>query len=852
MPTHIHEIPDGDALEAGHFVRFYDDDNLLITEVAGFMNTALQSGGGGIIIATPAHINDLHVRLTELGYGHPSNGKLITLDAEQTLAQFMIDEWPDEGRFNAVVGKVVRDACAESGSVNAFGEMVALLCEQGLFDAAIRLEQLWNDLAASTSFSLFCAYPWNLFPTAELSTAFQKVCEAHDHICGHGNPAEAKDANLRLAELEQKSRVLEAEIARRTQAEQILKEREQELADFLENSVEGLHRVGPDGTILWANKAELNLLGYRWDEYIGQNITEFHVERSEIENILKKLKAGETLYDHPARLRCKNGAIKHVLIHSNGRFENGQLRYTRCATRDATERHERDRAIEQRDRMLLQAPIATALLSIPDFTFHIANERFCELTSRRGIEGKPFAEVFPELKNGELAQQMRRVAATGKSFSSELEFVIRAADGGLKEHFIQCNLEPLVNIDGDTHCIIFVATDITQRVKDRQQLQMAHAEREKLVNELIDAGRAKDEFLAMLGHELRNPLAPVLLALELMRTRDDKTSRQEREIIERQVQHMTRLVDDLLDISRITRGTIDLHVSEIELSQVLAKAVEMASPLFEQRSHHLNMDIEEGLRVQGDPMRLAQVVSNLLTNAARYTDTGGEIILSARRDNANQLCISVRDNGIGIPDEMLTQIFHLFFQRKQDIDRAQGGLGIGLSIVKNIIELHGGSVEAKSAGIGHGSEFILTLPVTSLLIKPESATAQTAEVETMACKRRIMVVDDNEDAADTLAELFELNGHEVKVFYDPIAALAGAPEFKPEIAVLDIGLPVLDGYELAARLRSVMDGLPCRLIALTGYGQEADKAKTQAAGFEQHLVKPVRMSQINQLLVSPD
>jgi CheY-like chemotaxis protein len=256
--------------------------------------------------------------------------------------------------------------------------------------------------------------------------------------------------------------------------------------------------------------------------------------------------------------------------------------------------------------------------------------------------------------------------------------------------------------------------------------------------------------------------------------------------------------------------------------------------------------------MNGDPTRLAQVVSNLLTNAARYTDVGGQIVLSANRNNEGQLRISVKDNGVGISEEMQAQIFELFFQGKQNIDRAHGGLGIGLSIVKNIVELHGGTVKAKSRGIGSGSEFIVTLP--ALTLSPTSGEMAPAQMDALeaGCKRRVMLVDDNEDAANALGTLLESHGHEVEIFYDPVTALSAVPHFKPEIAVLDIGLPVLNGYELAVKLRSVMGEQPCRLIALTGYGQEADKAKSELAGFEKHLVKPVSLNQLAGLINSPD
>jgi PAS domain S-box-containing protein len=841
----------GAPQKGDHFVRFYDDEIPLLAEVADFIDDALCAGGVGIIIATADHVQDLRRRLA--GLGNASNhhtwfpGKLITLDAEDALAQFMVGDWPDENRFNQVVGEVVRSAFTEGKVVHAFGEMVALLCERGLPLAAIRLEELWNALATTASFSLFCAYPWRFFPTAESASTFRQVCGAHDHVCALSHTAlsgESKDVHLSLAELEQRTRALTAEVARRAAVEQTLKQREKEFADFVDNAAEGIHRVAADGTILWANKAELAMLGYGWEEYVGHHIADFHVDYPIIESILQKLSRGETLYDQPARLRCKDGAIKHVLLNSNGSFEDGHLRYTRCFTRDATERHERDEALVQRNQVLLHAPVATALLHGPDFNFQLANRRFHEMVARVDVVGKPFMQVFPELECSQVTRLIYQVFATGKPVSDdELHFVIHDADGSRKERFIKLSLEPLAGINGKTDSIILVAVDITEQVTSRKALEKAGLERTELLTQLASANSSKDEFLAMLGHELRNPLSPIVMALELMQIRGDATTKPEQDIIRRQVHHMVRLVDDLLDISRITRGRIALQVGDLELSGVLVKAIEMASPLIEHRGHHFNVDIEPGLHMAGDPVRLAQVVTNLLTNAARYTENGGHITLSAARETEDVVRIIVKDDGIGIPDELLPRIFDLFLQGKQSLDRAAGGLGIGLSLVKNITELHGGTVKAESRGVGFGSEFILRLPIKSPSEKPAASDNMQSNA-LVPSKRRVMLVDDNVDAVNTLEKLLTHCGHVVEVFNDPVAALSATPRFKPQIAVLDIGLPVLNGYDLALEMRSIMGDHPCRMIALTGYGQDVDRAKSQAAGFERHLVKPINPDQI--------
>ncbi|WP_075794541.1 ATP-binding protein [Massilia putida] len=785
---------------SGHFVRFYDDGDVMLDEVASFLGQAVRSDGKGIVIATQDHVDVLRRRLGRAAV------RVAWMDAEAVLAQFMVEGWPDPARFEAAVGTAVAAACAGGATLHAFGEMVALLCARGCHDAALELEALWNGLAARYDFSLFCAYPWDAFPTPDLAHAFRHVCAQHDHACADQAldlPAEG-DADIGRIRLEQEVRALRADVARHKENEQTLRLSERELADFVENAVEGLHRVGADGTILWANRAELQMLGYTWEEYVGHNIAEFHADTPVIGDIISRLVRGETLYDYPARLRCKDGSIRHVLIHSNGSFEDGQLRFTRCFTRDATERRERDIALRQRDRMLLDAPVAAALLTGPDFVFRLANRRYCELVGRGGIEGQPLLQAFPELRGSEIHHLLEQVHATGQA--------ARVEELHVHERFLKFSVEPLAVEEGEERGMIVVAVDVTEQVRIRQEIEHAHAEREELLAELTTANRAKDEFLAMLGHELRNPLSPIVSALELIRMRGETGSLREREVIERQVQHLVRLVDDLLDVSRVTRGKVELKCERVEIAQPLGKAIEMARPLLEQHRHRLDVDIEPALVWEGDPMRLAQVVANLLTNAARYTPAGGHVMVRARGADGEQVRIDVTDTGIGMTPELRAQVFDLFFQGKRNIDRAEGGLGIGLALVKNIVELHGGRVEAHSDGPGKGSAFVVLLPRRT---PAAGAVEDVPRVPSApaAARCRVMLVDDNVDGADTLARLLAAHGHEVRVFHEPVAALAAVPGFLPDLAVLDIGLPVLDGYEVARRLRVLLDGHPCRLVS---------------------------------------
>src|SRR5450830_1352894 len=339
-----HETPHGH--DGHHFVRFYDDEELLADEIAQHLLAALTQQGSAIVIATPARVAAILPRLRAASAVAPDLlARLVVRDAADTLAAITTDGWPDDDRFDAVVGTLVRETGSTGAPLHAYGEMVALLCAEGRFEAAVRLEQLWNTLAERTTFSLFCAYPWTLFPTVELANSFAAICQAHTHACSQKQPAAgtvSRPDQFRLLDLERKALALDGEVRRRRDAERMAASSEADLADFLDNAAEGIHRVGADGTILWANKAELALLGYRWEEYVGRHIGEFHADPHVIDHILATLQKGETIYDQPARLRCKDGSIRHVLIHSNACFENGELRYTRCFTRDATERHERD------------------------------------------------------------------------------------------------------------------------------------------------------------------------------------------------------------------------------------------------------------------------------------------------------------------------------------------------------------------------------------------------------------------------------------------------------------------------------------------------------------------------------
>ncbi|HEX7452215.1 MAG TPA: response regulator [Polyangiaceae bacterium] len=505
-----------------------------------------------------------------------------------------------------------------------------------------------------------------------------------------------------------------------------------------------------------------------------------------------------------------------------------------------------------------QAPAGIAVLRGPTLVFELANARFEAIMQRPGLVGKSFVEAMPELDGQAVLKILEEVYRSGTRYVGH-EFPIslrRNPNTGIEDVFFDFVYEPFLSIDGAVAGITCVALDVSDRVRGAQELDRLIADREQLLlrerqarREAEAGSRAKDEFLAMLGHELRNPLAPIVTALQLLRLRGNDPAKHEHTIIERQVQHLTTLVDDLLDVSRITQGKITLKRERVELSSIVSRAVELASPLLEERRHRLVVDVpEHGVLVLVDATRFAQVISNLVGNSAKYTEPDGEIVISAT-SVAGDVTLSVTDNGIGIDEHTLPHVFDIFMQERQASDRAQGGLGLGLAIVRSLVEMHGGVVSAASAGLGAGSSFTIHLPAAATHEDgaPSPLPVLTPHPPSTAVQR-VLVVDDNVDAAELLALVMRQLGCETRIAHDGPSALAMAESFRPELALLDIGLPVMDGYELARNLRQRPDADPLRLVAVTGYGQKSDVDQAFAAGFDDHLTKPVNIDLLEGLL----
>jgi PAS domain S-box-containing protein len=451
--------------------------------------------------------------------------------------------------------------------------------------------------------------------------------------------------------------------------------------------------------------------------------------------------------------------------------------------------------------------------------------------------GQPLEAVFRivnETTRKTVENPVSQVIRLGAIVGLANHTVLIAKDG--TELAIDDSGAPIRDARGRVVGVVLVFRDITQRRGSERALE--------------DADRRKDEFLAMLAHELRNPLAPIRNAahtLALLGTGDDRV-RWVSGVIERQVGLMTRLVDDLLDVSRITSGKITLQRTTVSVREVLAQAVETARPLAESRGQALEVDVpEDAGGVDGDPARLAQAVGNLLDNAIKYTDDGGRIGLRARVE-AHEVVIVVEDSGVGVDPELLPHVFDLFIQADRSLERKQGGLGLGLTLVRRLVEMHGGHVEAASAGPGLGSAFTIRLPCLAAEVAEPVAAAEPAEAATAGPARRILVVDDQQDSTDSLALFLRLRGHEVRTAHDGPSALDEIEHYRPEVVFLDLGLPGMSGYDVARRVRMKTDLGPLRLVALTGYGTDADRQKTRDAGFDVHLAKPVDPRAVDELL----
>ncbi len=589
------------------------------------------------------------------------------------------------------------------------------------------------------------------------------------------------------------------------------------------------------GRFVFVNKALLDLWGYRLDQAVGKTFFELPYPnelaaklQSQIQQVIEQglPLRDETPYTNPAG---QTGFYEYIFAPVFG--SNGAIEAVAGSTRDITDRKITESALQfrtaQYETLVNTAPLGVYLI---DADFKIREVNPIAATVFKNIPdviGRDLGEVFHTLRPAdyadELIRRFRYTLATGEP-DMESELTQQRHDVRLKEYYEwQISRIPL----GNTFGVVCYFREISEQVHARRALEAAD--------------RQKNEFLAMLAHELRNPLAPIHNASEfLARTLTDHSTLLEPvNIIQRQVAQLSRLVDDLLDVSRISEGRLNLRLHYLDLGDVISQAIETAAPLIKAKVHNLQVRVDEQpIWVMGDSARLIQCVANILSNAAKYTDPGGQILLTLRRDGETAV-ISIMDNGIGLHANLIPKIFDLFVQGDRNLDRAQGGLGLGLALVKRLIEKHGGKVSAANRDTERGAVFEIRLPA---LDAPERVTK--SKISRPVPPRRVLIVDDNSDAADSLGRVLQTDGHDIEVVYSGSQALDKFSVFKPEVVLLDIGLPDIVGYDVARKLRTLPGGESVCIVALTGYGQEDDLQQAIASGFDRHLLKPVDLEQL--------
>ena len=673
------------------------------------------------------------------------------------------------------------------------------------------------------------------------------------------------------------------DITERKRAEEERNRVESDYIDFVENAALGLHWVGSDGKILWANQAELDLLGYTRDEYIGRHIAEFHADEDVINDILCKLSNKETLRDHEARLRRKDGSILHVLITSNVRWDKGRFVHTRCFTRDITEnkRVEETRSllasiVESSDDAIISKTMDGTIVS-----WNKGAERLYGYSAEE-VKGRSVTLLMPPNRIDDFPKIMETLRRGQPIEHYETERVRK--DGQIIQ--VSLTISVIKNAAGGITGASTIARNITERKRaeeEREELlereQAARREAEQAHNlsaELLlreqaarkqaeEASRMKDEFLATVSHELRTPLNAIVGWAAILRRRsvDNNTAAQAIETIERNARAQTQLIEDLLDISRIITGRMRLDVQPVEVPLVIQGAVDAIRPAADAKGIRLQVVLDpKAGPVSGDPSRLQQVVWNLLSNAVKFTPKGGRVQIRLERINSHTE-ITVSDTGKGISSEFLPYVFDRFRQADSSYTRVHGGLGLGLAITRQLVELHGGTVEAQSAGEGYGATFTVKLPITiskdlaHYLTGASEAAAPAATPVTTGrppalVGLRILIVDDEADASELLKIILSDWGAEVQAAGSAAEGLETLKRWRPDVLISDIEMAYEDGYSLIAKVRVLPneEGGQTPAIALTAHVRAEDRLRALSYGFDAHVSKPMEMAELATVIVS--
>jgi PAS domain S-box-containing protein len=609
-----------------------------------------------------------------------------------------------------------------------------------------------------------------------------------------------------------------------------------------------------DGILIEPNRLSLEACGYTRDEVVGKPFWDcpwWNRSAALMDQIRGAIAQAATGQAFRAEMPyfVSDGSERIVdLVVLPIKGEDGNVLFLAPTGTDITDRK---RAEEDREKFVTLAETITDFVGICDlqgqpFYVNKAGMRMVGLNEQEPLQDISVRDFFfPEDQPKMLDEFLPSVLKNGHG---EVEVRFRHFRTG---NALWMLYKVVALVDSHDNCVglATVSRDITQRRDLENNLR-------QLASDLSEANHRKDEFLATLAHELRNPLAPIRNGLQLMKLADGDTDtvKEARALIERQVAQMVRLVDDLLDVSRITRGKIDLRREHVDIASIVQQAVETSRPAIESSQQELKIELpSQPIYLHADPVRMAQVFSNLLNNSGKYSEPGGCISIVVERQGPAAV-ISVKDTGIGIPPDMLPKIFDMFTQIDRSLDRSDGGLGIGLTLVRRLVDLHNGSVQANSAGPGQGSEFIIRLPIVVEI--PEQLPEPAVTEQKLVDASRILVVDDNRDSATSLALLLKAAGNDTQIAHDGLAAVELADSFRPDVILLDIGLPRLNGYEVARRIRGQTWGQGMILVALTGWGQDDDRRKSKEAGFDGHMVKPVGyaalVKTLNELRAKPD
>jgi PAS domain S-box-containing protein len=634
------------------------------------------------------------------------------------------------------------------------------------------------------------------------------------------------------------------DVTARRQSETLLRRAEERSRSVVDNVLDGIITIDDAGRIRSFNRAAESLFGFAADEVIGQNVKMLMPEpyHSEHDGYLNNyLKTGRARIIGIGRevvgLRKDGSTFPMELAVSE--FSVASDRYFTGIVRDLTERNQRDEALregEARFRVALEGTPVAVFNCDRDLRFTWLYNSRAPFEASRAI-GKRADEVLPGDSVGELVDLMHDVLTSGQG-----ERRVVAIPLGADMLYFDSAVEPMRGEHGKIVGVRGAMADISER-------RRIDVERERMARALREADQRKNEFLATLAHELRNPLAPIKNSISILQLKGppDPELVEARAVIDRQVRQMSRLLDDLLEVNRLDRKKFELRKQSVTLSTVIQSALESASPGIERGRHHVDLELRDDVVIEADPLRLSQVFANLLTNAAKYTDDGGQIWIHAALDG-DFVDVSVRDNGMGISAESGPRLFEMFSQVPSTLERARGGVGIGLSLAKGLVELHGGSIAAHSEGIGKGSTFTVRLPI----IPGGLAVSAPPEPTLPALKsaRRILIADDVRDNADTLAMVLRALGHTVEVAYDGVEALATAANFRPELGVFDIAMPLMNGLDACRQIRSQPWGKSIFMIAQTGWGQEEDRRRATEAGFDRHMLKPVDVGSLMAVLAS--